>query len=199
MSNRVCRKPRRRVDIDTVLSLLVFVLSIAIIVTSVRGLFTTERPKEEPAPEVEVLEIAEPQIEELQVEEPQIEGPQEEPEPTPEPDYSLEAEYIAKTVWGEARGCSVDEQEQVIWCILNRVDSDYRYFPDDVISVVTQPHQFHGYVPSNPVWPELYELSLDVLSRWEAEKRGEESNRNLPLEYLYFSGDGKHNTFRVEY
>ena len=125
------------------------------------------------------------------------------PEPTPgaeqEPDYSVEAEYIAKTLWGEARGCPVDEQEQIVWCILNRVDSDNPYFPDDIISVITQPYQFHGYSSGNPIWPELYELSLDVLSRWEAEKRGEESNRNLDPEYLYFGGDGKHNYFRTHY
>jgi hypothetical protein len=116
-----------------------------------------------------------------------------------EPDYSLEAEYIAKTVWGEARGCPVEEQEQVIWCILNRVDSDIPYFPDDIISVITQPSQFHGYSPSNPVTDEHYELALDVMTRHEAEKRGEDSGRNLPIEYLYFYGDGKHNHFREEY
>jgi hypothetical protein len=116
-----------------------------------------------------------------------------------EPDYSLEAEYIAKTVWGEARGCTVAEQEQVIWCILNRVDSDIQYFPDDIISVVTQPNQFHGYSPDYPVTEEHYALALDVLERWEAEKRGEAIQRNLGKEYLYFHGDGKHNYFRENF
>lgn len=120
-------------------------------------------------------------------------------QPVVEEAYSLEAEYIAKTVWGEARGCSVEEQEQVIWCILNRVDSDIPYFPDDIISVITQPSQFHGYSPNHPVTDEHYELALDVMARHEAEKRGEESGRNLPIEYVYFYGDGKHNHFREEY
>ncbi len=117
----------------------------------------------------------------------------------PEPDYSLEAEYIAKTVWGEARGCTVAEQEQVIWCILNRVDSEISYFPDDIISVVTQPNQFHGYSPDYPVTEEHYTLALDVLERWEAEKRGEASQRNLGKEYVYFHGDGNHNYFRENF
>ena len=38
--------------------------------------------------------------------------------------YTYEdADLIAKTVWGEARGCSVTQQAAVAWCILNRVDS----------------------------------------------------------------------------
>lgn len=117
----------------------------------------------------------------------------------PEPDYNLEAEYIAKTVWGEARGCTVAEQEQVIWCILNRVDSDIQYFPDDIIAVVTQPNQFHGYSPDHPVTEEHYTLALDVLERWEAEKRGEAVQRNLGKDYVYFHGDGEHNYFRMNF
>lgn len=115
------------------------------------------------------------------------------------PYYSLEAEYIAKTVWGEARGCTVAEQEQVIWCILNRVDSDIQYFPDNIISVVTQPNQFHGYSPDHPVTEEHYNLALDVLDRWEAEKRGEAVQRNLGKDYVYFHGDGEHNYFRKNF
>lgn len=124
-------------------------------------------------------------------EEPEPE-PEPESEPEPEPVISDEAVYIAKTVWGEARGCSREEQEQVIWCILNRVD-DPR-FPNDVIGVVTQPYQFHGYSAEFPVEQALYDLAVDVLDRW---KNGGE--RNLGPEYLYFSGDGVHNYFRVEY
>lgn len=112
-------------------------------------------------------------------------------------DFSIEAEYIAKTIYGEARGCSPYEQEQVVWCILNRVDSER--FPDTVVEVVTQPRQFHGYSKHWPVWEEHYDIALDVLYRWEAEKNGEESYRNLEPDYLYFGGDGKHNYFRKEY
>lgn len=121
------------------------------------------------------------------------------PEPAPVVDYSIEAEYIAKTIYGEARGCSPDEQKQIVWCILNRVDSENPYFPDDIIGVIVQPWQFHGYNKNNPVKPDHYEIALDVLAQWEIEKAGGESARNLAPEYLFFYGDGEHNYFRITY
>lgn len=122
------------------------------------------------------------------------------PQTAEEPERNIEAEYIAKTVWGEALGCSKTEQAAVIWCILNRVDSDNPYFPDDVISVITQPYQFVGYNPSNPVDEELYNLALDVLTRWNTEKEnGGDVGRVLPSDYLFFHGDGRHNYFCKSY
>ena len=110
--------------------------------------------------------------------------------------YDEEAQYIAKVVWAEARGCSRTEQAAVIWCILNRVDSDIRNMPDDIISVVTAPNQF-AYRDSSPITDELYELAKDVISRWEREKNGETNvGRVLPKEYLWFHGDGTNNHFR---
>lgn len=103
---------------------------------------------------------------------------------------------LAKTVWGEARGCSKTEQAAVIWCILNRVDSEIPYFPDTIKGVVCQKYQFHGYRESNPVTDELYELARDVLTRWKTEGQ---PGRVLPEEYLYFHGDGKRNHFRINY
>lgn len=110
--------------------------------------------------------------------------------------YDKEAQYIAKVVWAEARVCSKTEQAAVIWCILNRVDSDISDMPDDIISVVTAPNQF-AYRDSSPITDELYELSKDVISRWEREKNGETNvGRVLPKEYLWFHGDGTNNHFR---
>lgn len=119
-----------------------------------------------------------------------------------EPANSLEAEKIAlaKMVWGEARGCSTAEQAAVIWCVLNRVDDDSGLWPDDIIGVVTQPNQFYGYDPGHPVLPELLAVVEDVLARWEMEDicLGD-VGRVLPEEYLYFTGDGKHNYFTTEW
>ena len=57
------------------------------------------------------------------------------PEVREVPDGPSEAATaLARTVWGEARGCSTTEQAAVAWCVLNRVDSPE--FPDDVLSVV---------------------------------------------------------------
>lgn len=105
---------------------------------------------------------------------------------------------LARTVWGEARGCTTTEQAAVIWCVLNRVDSPD--FPDDPLEVVQQPNQFSGYDPEYPVWPEHLALVRDVLDRWEMEKTAVgDVGRVLPKEYVFFEGDGQHNHFRTEY
>ena len=120
--------------------------------------------------------------------------------PNIEKKYKDEIPYIARTVWGEARGCSKTEQAAVIWCILNRVDSSIRYMPDNIIDVVTQKHQFLGYVKTFPVTKKIRELVIDVLTRWEMEKAGVENvGRILPPEYMWFHGDGRHNHFRDSY
>ena len=106
------------------------------------------------------------------------------------------ARMIAQVLWGECRGCSVTEQAAVAWCILNRVDSPERYFPDDVAAVIVQPSQFLGYAEDNPVTDELYRIARDVLSRWYAERAGAaDVGRVLPRGYCFFRGDGKHNYF----
>lgn len=102
-------------------------------------------------------------------------------------------EFIAKTVWGEARGCSTMEQSAVIWCILNRVDAGY----GTIEEVITAPYQFTGYKETNPVEGEFVELAQDVLIRWQAEKYCiGDVGRTLPDTYLWFHGDGKRNHFR---
>lgn len=108
------------------------------------------------------------------------------------------AEALAKTVWGEARGCSRTEQAAVVWCVLNRVDNPA--WPDSITGVVTQPRQFSGYDEDNPVDEDILALVWDVLARWEAEKICVgHVGRVLPKEYLFFGGDGKTNHFRTEY
>lgn len=104
-----------------------------------------------------------------------------------------EIELIAKTVYGEARGCSVVEQSAVIWCILNRVDAGW----GTIEEVITQKYQFTGYKEEHPVKGEFVELATDVLLRWNIEKYCiGEVGRTLPDNYLYFHGDGNQNHFR---
>ena len=105
-------------------------------------------------------------------------------------------EVLAKTVYGEARGCSVTEQAAVVWCILNRVDAGY----GTIIDVATAPNQFVGYVESNPVEPDILLLVQDVVVRWELEDTNSgEVGRVLPEDYLWFHGDGVENHFRNSY
>ena len=81
-----------------------------------------------------------------------------------------------------------------------RVDDESGLWPDDIVAVVTQPSQFHGYDPDHPVVPEFLALAEDVLARWEIEDTCVgDVGRVLPQEYTYFSGDGRHNYFRTEY
>ena len=125
-----------------------------------------------------------------------------EPEPSAEPEYEMyftedDVVAMAKMLWGEARGCALDNQQKAVWCVLNRVD-DPR-FPDTILGVLSQPSQFHGYSPDFPVWDELKEVALDVLIRWSLEKQGVTVERELPNTYLWFTGYNGSNHFREEY
>lgn len=119
-----------------------------------------------------------------------------------EPEYEMyftEADVIAlaQMLYGEARGCTVDNQMKCVWCVLNRVD-DTR-FPDTIQGVLSQPSQFHGYSPNFPVWDELKEVARDVLTRWSLEKQGVAVERELPNTYCWFTGFNGSNHFREEY
>lgn len=119
-----------------------------------------------------------------------------------EPEYEMyftEADVIAlaQMLYGEARGCTVDNQAKCVWCVLNRVD-DTR-FPDTIIGVVSQPGQFYGYSPDFPVWDNLYAIALDVLTRWSMEKQGANVTRELDKNAVFFTGDGTTNWFRSVY
>lgn len=116
-----------------------------------------------------------------------------------EPEYEMyytqdDVIAIAKMLYGESRGCSIDNQQKAVWCVLNRVDADG--FPDTIIGVLSQPNQFHGYSTAFPVWDELTAVAEDVLTRWSLEKQGVAVNRELPKSYLYFTGNGRENVFR---
>lgn len=120
-----------------------------------------------------------------------------EPEPEVVAKYSsYEVTLMCQTVYGEARGCSREEQMLVAWCICNRADSSGA----SIEQIVTAPRQFHGYDPENPVTDEISSVVLEVLDAWS---RGKEALVYEPYattsEYMYFSGDGVHNWFREEY
>ncbi len=114
------------------------------------------------------------------------------PEPEPwEPDPA-EVDALARTLYGECRGCSELQQRAVAWTIFNRVDSEQ--FPDSVIEIITQPSQFFGYRESFPVTAELEDLARDCLTDWH---NGE--GRVFGPDFLYFFGNGRINIFSTEY
>ena len=111
-------------------------------------------------------------------------------------------EVLARMVWGEARGCPTTEQAAVVWCALNRFDSGDPFYADcmTIYDIVTQPSQFNGYDPENPLDPDILALVEDVMVRWMAEKVCVgDVGRVLPAEYLFFTGDGQKNIFTTEW
>lgn len=106
-----------------------------------------------------------------------------------------EVEELAKMLYGEARGVTDDVQvAKCAWVALNRVDCEY--YPDDLISVLSQSGQFHGYKVDYPVTDRMYTIAEDVLTRYQLEKQGIEVIRELESDYLYFHGDGVNNHFK---
>ena len=143
-----------------------------------------------PAPEVAAEETVEPEQSKA-------------PEPSEAPVYyemyftEDDVAEVAKMLWGEARGCTRDNQIKCAWIVCNRVDDDR--FPDTIQDVLTQPSQFHGYDPTYPVTDELYSIAFDVLTRWSYEKQGIPVRRELPESFLWFTGNGQENIFREVY
>ena len=142
-------------------------------------------------------------VQTMTIEEPTEPEPSETPKPSEEPIYyemyftEDDVAEVAKMLWGEARGCTRDNQIKCAWVVCNRVD-DAR-FPDTIQGVLSQPSQFHGYDPSYPVTDELYNVAFDVLTRWSYEKQGIPVRRELLNTYLWFTGDGEQNHFREEW
>ena len=143
-----------------------------------------------PAPTVSTKETVEPEQSEA-------------PEPSETPVYYKmyftedDVAAVAKMLWGEARGCTRDNQIKCAWVVVNHVDDER--FPDTIQGVLEQPSQFHGYDPTFPVTDELYSIAFDVLTRWSYEKQGVPVRRELSKSYLWFTGNGVENIFREVY
>ena len=168
---------------------LIVLLALLICIVYARA---TWEDKEQPAPTqtMPIEETAEPEQSEA-------------PEPSESPVYyemyftEDDVAEVAKMLWGEARGCTRDNQIKCAWIVCNRVDDER--FPDTIQGVLSQPSQFHGYDPSYPVTDELYSIAFDVLTRWSYEKQGVPVRRELPKSFLWFTGNGRENIFREVY
>ena len=167
----------------------VVLLALLICIVYARATWEVEAPSS-PAQTVTAEETAEPE-------------PSEAPEPPEAPVYyemyftEDDVAEVAKMLWGEARGCTRDNQIKCAWVVVNRVDDER--FPDTIQGVLSQPHQFHGYSESFPVTDELYSVAFDVLTRWSYEKQGIPVRRELASSFLWFTGDGVTNYFREVY
>ena len=165
-----------------------FIILLVLLLCIVYARATWEQPA--PAPTVAAEETVEPE---------QSEAPEQTEPPVYYEMYFTEDDVaaMAKMLWGEARGCTRDNQIKCVWVVLNRVDDER--FPDTIQGVLEQPSQFHGYSESFPVTDELYNVAFDVLTRWSYEKQGIPVRRELPNTYLWFTGNGQENIFREVY
>lgn len=96
----------------------------------------------------------------------------------------LEAEYIAKVLYGTAINHAESDKRAVVWCILNRVE--HYSHPNTIAEVCEQPKQWMGYSDSNPVLDELYNLALEELKTWYSG-----GHRPMSNEYIYLSWSSK--------
>ena len=110
-----------------------------------------------------------------------------------------EVVMLAKTIYGEAGSVkSLTEQACVAWTVCNHVDEPTLRV-SSIKEALLKPNRFY-YRSWFPATQELLWLARDVLERWNMEKLGYAGpGRVLPSDYLYYSGDGKHNYFRNAY
>lgn len=103
--------------------------------------------------------------------------------PEPTPTYSeADVELLAKTVWGEARGCTAEEQRLVVWTVFQRVDADD--WGDT----------------NHPIPSSIYDLCAEELIAWQSGAEPPTHERYAPtLPYYFFEGDGLHNWFREDW
>lgn len=92
----------------------------------------------------------------------------------------LEAEYIAKVIYGTAINHTDADKKAVVWCILNRVE--HYAHPDTIQEVCEQPKQWMGYSDNNPVLTDIYDLALAELKIWYSG-----DHRPMGKEYIYLS------------
>lgn len=92
----------------------------------------------------------------------------------------LEAEYIAKVIYGTARNHADSDKKAVVWCVLNRVE--HYSHPNTVAEVCEQPKQWMGYSNDNPVLTDLYDLALEELKIWH-----NGGHRPMSNDYIYLS------------
>ena len=167
----------------------IILLALLLGIVYARATWEGEAPSS-PTPTVTAEETVEPE---------QPEAPEPSEAPVYYEMYFTEDDVVAmaKMLWGEARGCTRDNQIKCAWIVCNRVDDER--FPDTIQGVLSQPHQFHGYSESFPVTDELYDVAFDVLTRWSYEKQGIPVRRELSNTYLWFTGNGVENIFREVY
>ena len=106
-----------------------------------------------------------------------------------------DVEALARTVYGEARGCSPMEQRLVVWTVLQRLD-DTRW-PDTISEVVRQPNQFKGYSELHPLDNAILTLCEEEAAAWAGGASPPVAEPWAPeIPYFFFDSRGGRNYFR---
>ena len=116
-------------------------------------------------------------------------------------DYFTENDIniLSKLLWGEDRGnSSIERKAAVIWCVLNRLDSNK--WESSIYDIVTEKYQFVGYNEDNPIEDNSLYIVKDVILRYIKEKNNETHiGRVLPNNYYWFSSKNNENIFYNSY
>lgn len=107
-------------------------------------------------------------------------------------DIRKEAEYVAKVLYGTALDNSAKGKEFVIWCIINRVESEK--YPNSVQEVCQQKDQWMGYSDKNPIMQDLYDIAYNELTDWH-----NGSYRKIGPDYVFLSWSPASITLRTEF
>lgn len=109
----------------------------------------------------------------------------------PEELIKVEAEYIAKVLYGAAKDNNERDQRTVVWCILNRVDNPA--YPNTVKGVCEQASQWMGYSNNNPVLTSFYNIAMKELEVWHS------GYRPVSTDYVYMYWSSKEIVLRNTY
>ncbi|MBO8126227.1 MAG: cell wall hydrolase [Firmicutes bacterium] len=100
-----------------------------------------------------------------------------------------EVEYLARTLYGEARGENLETLLYIGWVIRNRVKAN-SWFGDSYEEVVTKPYQFSSWLESDPNYRAIMNPKGDA---WEVCKgiaqaivHAKEEHNPIPGVYHYY-------------
>jgi hypothetical protein len=136
-----------------------------------------------------------------------VDGSATESDPPTCPITDEEIVMLAKTMYAESQvvywdgtkwGVSYTARQAAVgWCALNRYDDGG--YGDTLAEVLTKPNAF-AYREDTEASEYMMRLAEDVVDRWWEERQGaQDVGRTLPVDYLFFDGDGRENYFRKEY
>lgn len=175
LENRTLLKARNwyRIHRSKVLASALAVIALSVIVLKATGRELADAAQEETTT-----------VEEVTVQE---ETPVVETDP-----YRSEAEAVAKVLYGTARGNTETDQRAVVWCIINRCES--QLYPNTIEGVCSQNQQWMGYSNSNPIIKSLYDIATEELTTWH-----EGGYRMIAPDFLFMSWSANEIVLRTQF